>query len=122
MGRAVSGAILGLTICSSLLGCRCIQVAQRIYPFAVPFVITVAMCSLAGVVAVVKDRRPIIFIQDGLLALSVVFFVLAVANWSGGDDGPGMILVGGVGPLILMGAVLAIGSVFQLARKRDRLR
>ena len=116
MGRETSRKILGLTIGSSLLGLLCIQMAQRIYPFAVPFIITVAMCSLAGIVALVKNRRPMFVLQDGLMALSVVFFVLAVLNWSGGDDGPGMILVGVVGPLMLIGAVLAIVSLIRMRR------
>lgn len=70
--------------------------------------VTTVVCSLLGVAAVITNYRTIIVTQSGLVFLSIVMFVLTVANWSGGDDGPGMILIALVGPALLLGAITAI--------------
>ena len=109
--------ILVLTVVVAFFGYVCVHFAHDTYPFAIPFVATAVLCSLAGVFAVVKNtRRAASVPQNGLVVITVVLYVLAVANWSGGDEVPGMILVGMVGPTLLLSAVLAIVSTIQNVR------
>lgn len=108
--RVINWVIVYVTLGSSLVGGLCVFGAHGIYPFAVPFIVTLVICFLVGVVAGIVNRLPLIILQDCLVVLAVVLFGLTVTNWSGGDDGTGMILVGIVGPLLLIDLILAVVS------------
>jgi hypothetical protein len=116
MNRVFSFALLLLTIHTLLLGGFCVALAQRIYPFAIAFVVAAAICLLFGAAAVVWNGRVTSLAQNGCVAATVVLFVLAVLHWSGGDDGPGMLLVGVVGPIQLAASVLAVVSTISTIR------
>jgi hypothetical protein len=110
LNRVFSAIILGLTIFDSLLAHVCIHVAQRIYPYSLLFLVSVIISSLAGIFAIVKKTVAVSLIQNSIVILSLVLFAVTVAHWSGGDDGPGMILVIVIGPTLLMAALLALIS------------
>lgn len=122
MNRTFSTIILGLTVFASLLGLLCVNVAQRTYPFAIAFVVTIIICSFAGMVAVGKNTRTASLVQNGFVVSSFVLFILAVMHWSHGDDGPGMIMVGGIGPMLLFATVLATISTVLALKNRTRVR
>ena len=89
---------------------NCIRTAHDKNSFAIPFVVTIVLCSVAGLVAVFSDRHQAKLLQNAFVGLSLVLFVLCVFNWSHGDDGQGMILIGGVGPSLLGAALLSLFS------------
>jgi hypothetical protein len=109
--RVIAAVILGMSAIDSLLGLICVQAAQRTYPYAIPFAVMVFLGLLAGITAVCTSYRWAVLAQGTLVLISCVLFVFAVANWSHGDDGPRMILVGGIGPTLLIAAVVSIASM-----------
>jgi hypothetical protein len=104
--------ILGLTSFCALFGHYLVHEARGTYPYTVPFVTTAFLCSLVGLVAVVKNTRGLSLIQNALAVLTVVLYELAAANWPGGDDGPGLGFAVIVAPVYL-GALLAISSTIR---------
>jgi hypothetical protein len=116
MNRIFAAIVLGITMLDALIGLLSIHAAQRIYPFSAPFAVAIVVCVLAGMIATGTNSRLACLVQNASVAVSFVLFVLAVMNWSGGDDGPGMLMVGGVGPTLLPAAILAVISTILIAR------
>lgn len=110
MGRTISIGILVLAILDLVLSCFCVSMAQRIYPFAIPFVVSLGLWALVGVIAVIKNQRLTRVVQTSFAPLSLFLFVLAFINWPSGDDGPKMFLVVLIGPLTLWGVIFAFIS------------
>ena len=113
MKSKLASQILLYTGIATGLGSLCISMGQRIYPFSIPFIVTLIMCFIAGFIAIIKHTFVARLVQNLLVILSFAFFVLVVANWPGGDDGPGMLMIGGVGPALLYSLVLAIFQNFK---------
>ena len=122
MNRVISGVILGITALDLLLGYACVHAAQHTYPFSVPFVVTIVLCFPRRYCGSRQEHSRGDPVQNGSVALSIILLFLAVANWPGGDDGPGMLMVGGIGPTLLSAAVLAIVSTVVAVTSRSRVK
>ena len=114
MKRIFGVLILGITVFDSWLGWLCVKAAHHTYPFSVPFVVTIVICSCVGLVAVGMNTRATSLIHNGLVMLSLIPYFLAVGNWPGGDDGPGMGMVFIIGPTLLAATALAFISTIRL--------
>jgi hypothetical protein len=106
--RVFSSLILAITLLGCLIGLQCVHVAQHIYPYAIPFVVATVTCCVVGVIAVSRNALAVCLTQNTLVVVASAILILAIKNWPGGDDGPGMILVG-IGVLAFLPAtILAI--------------
>lgn len=92
---------------------------HRTYDYLNPFVAILALCCLAGIAAIIKKANGVVLVRNCVTVMAFGLFVLTMAHFPGGDDGPGMILIGGSGPAVLAGAILAIASTVQLVRYRQ---
>ena len=114
MMKVLSLGILAVTLLSLCLAALCVQAAQGTYPYSGAFIIVLVVASTVGGVAVLRGKLLLYLLQNALTVLAFAKFILAVSNWPGGDDGPGMILIAGVGPLLLAATVISIGSAIVL--------
>jgi hypothetical protein len=89
---------------------------HRTYDYLNPCVAVLAVCAVVGVVAILKKAAGLVLVHNLFVALAFGLFVVTLAHVPGGDDGAGMILVGGSGPTLLASAILAMVSAVQILR------
>jgi hypothetical protein len=104
--------ILGISLLDSWLGWLCARAARDTYSFMIPFVVAIVTCSLVGVVAVGMNTRATRLLQNGLVVLSSVPYLLI--KWPGDDDGAGMIMGVLVGPTLLAAVAMAFFSTVRI--------
>jgi hypothetical protein len=112
MQRAFAGVILGLTLFGSALGYLCVHSAHYITPYSIPFACVILLCSCVGGIALISNSRSACLLQNGLVLASFILLVFTIRHWPGGDDGRGMLLVGGVGPTLFSALIIAGVSTF----------
>lgn len=117
--RAIAGPMSLTTGVGALFTLLAIMAAQQDYPFELAFTLLAmsVLSSVLGVAAFFVGTTRVILLQDALATGLIIPFVLTVGRWSSGDDGPKMMLVGGVGPWLLIGAGLAIVSIGLVLRR-----
>jgi hypothetical protein len=97
----------------------CVTRAQQVYPFAMSLVVILNLCLFSCIYAICSDTYMADFIQNGFVALSVIFYILLIFKWPAGDDGPGMMLWLFVGPLILLNMILGLLSSIRILLKEE---
>jgi hypothetical protein len=115
---ALSVATLAVTFWALLPAGLIALRGHRTYEYLNSFVVALVLCALVGVAAIIKTADAVILARNLFAATAFGLFVLTMSHFPGGDDGPGMILVGGTGPAMLASIVLAIVSTVQVLRQR----
>jgi hypothetical protein len=109
-GNALIDAVmLAISALGSFLGWLCVGPT---WSFGVAFLVAIAASLVVGAIAVATNLRAAKCLQNGLVALSFVLYLLLHSPTH--DDGPSMLLAVIVAPTLLVGVALACVSTVRL--------
>jgi len=116
LGFALSALVVAGLLFHSWLACTLTGIlpgyAGSFYAFTLPHLVLV-LTTAAGVAihALRRTRAAFLFAVIGLTCL-LPTWLLAAVLWPGGDDGPGMAWVYGIGPASLLSTVIGLPLVW----------